>query len=173
MAVLKNRLVQHCMAVCAGMMMACLTPAGTTLAQQGTGAYLDDRSGPHQVIQSYYNAVERHEYARAWSYWGDEGKPDQSYGDFVAGFTDTRNVDVVIGSVYGEAAAGSIYYGMSVAMVVWDKENSPNYFAGCFFLKQVQPGIQEPPFKPLYIYDATLNAVDRPHFADELGVCAP
>ncbi|HVY51583.1 MAG TPA: hypothetical protein VHA07_08475, partial [Devosia sp.] len=39
-------------------------------------AYLDDRSTPEAVIASFYNAINRQEYARAWSYYEDgEGVP--------------------------------------------------------------------------------------------------
>ena len=38
--------------------------------------YLDDRSTPEAVIASFYNAIGRQEYARAWSYYADgQGVP--------------------------------------------------------------------------------------------------
>ena len=49
----------------------------TTLpAHAAQPAYLDDRSTPEAVISSFYNAIDRQEYARAWSYYEDgQGVP--------------------------------------------------------------------------------------------------
>ncbi len=40
------------------------------IAQSNQQPYLDDRSTPIQVLKSYYNAINRQEYVRAYSYWG-------------------------------------------------------------------------------------------------------
>ncbi len=65
-------------------------------------AYLDDRSDPAALIRSYYNAVARHEYARAWSYFG-EAKPVADYPSFTAGYADTESVELSLGPVTTEA----------------------------------------------------------------------
>ena len=52
------------------------TPAATAPSATTPGpdlrpepGYLDDRSGPEQVLRSYVDAINRKEYARAYSYW--------------------------------------------------------------------------------------------------------
>ncbi len=56
-------------------------------------AYLDDRSTAAALVRSFYNAVNRREYARAYSYFGDHAA--QPYAGFAAGYADTVSVSVV------------------------------------------------------------------------------
>ena len=44
----------------------------TASAGAAEPAYLDDRSDAASLVQSLYNAINRHEYARAWDYFGDD-----------------------------------------------------------------------------------------------------
>jgi hypothetical protein len=60
--------------------------------------YRDDRSDPAAIVASYYNAIARREYARAWSYFGEE-KPVADYAAFVAGYDDTGEVSLELGVV--------------------------------------------------------------------------
>ena len=46
--------------------------------------YMDDRSTAASLVRSYYNAINRQEYARAYTYFGDSNAP-QSYASFAAG----------------------------------------------------------------------------------------
>src|SRR6185437_17036568 len=77
-------------------------------------AYLDDRSTAAALVKSFYNAVDRHEYARAYTYFGAAGGP-QPYAQFAAGYADTVSVRVVTGTAQGEGAAGSTYFTLPVA----------------------------------------------------------
>ena len=52
--------------------------------------YVDNRSTGATVIESFYNAINRSEYARAYSYFGAE--PEQSFEDFRDGYADTVSV---------------------------------------------------------------------------------
>jgi hypothetical protein len=54
------------------MLVALLATPGQ--AQESSG-YLDDRSNPEAVVSSYYNAIDRREYARASSYFGKGTAP--------------------------------------------------------------------------------------------------
>ncbi len=124
-------------------------------------AYLDDRSDPATIVRSYYNAVDRHEHARAWSYFGDR-KPVADYAAFVAGYAETDTVDLLLGSVTTEGAAGSIYGTVPVAITATATDGSTRTFAGCYVTRQVQPAIQEPPFRPLQIESGTLHPAEPP-----------
>ena len=42
--------------------------AAPVLAAKPADRFIDDRSSPARVITSLYNAIDRHEYLRAWSY---------------------------------------------------------------------------------------------------------
>ena len=50
-----------------------LSLLSTTLMAEN---YQDDRSSPESLIRSLYNAINHHEYARAWSYYGEAPATD-------------------------------------------------------------------------------------------------
>ncbi|MDP3895364.1 MAG: DUF1176 domain-containing protein [Mesorhizobium sp.] len=140
--------------------LASLAPlAGLSSAgAQGTAApaYMDDRSDPSALVQSLYNAVNRKEYARAWSYFST--KPAASLDAFAAGFADTAAVAIVTGTPSEEGAAGSVFYSVPVAIRATNDAGAEQVFAGCYTLKLANPQIQGDPFTPLHIDKATLAA---------------
>ena len=71
-------------------------------------AYLDDRSTAAALIRSFYNAVNRHEYARAYTYFGPNGGP-KPYEIFAQGYADTQFVTVATGTAPG-GSAGSVSF---------------------------------------------------------------
>ena len=129
-----------------------LAPTGqTALAADDApeAPYVDDRSSADAVIRSLYSAINRHEFARAWGYFG-ETKPAKDFDSFVKGFDGTDKVEVETGSVSDEGAAGSIFYNVPVAIRATDKTGGEKVFAGCYTLRQVNAQIQAaPPFDPI------------------------
>jgi hypothetical protein len=119
-------------------------------------AYLDDRSTPEAVVASYYNAIERQEFARAYSYFGSGSGPE--YEGWKAGYAETRSVSVSFGRLATEGAAGSTYYSLPVRLDATNSDGSTAAFAGCYVLRLAQPTIQEPPFEGIHIESATLHA---------------
>ena len=76
--------------------------SGPVLAQDQPPepGYLDDRSTPEAVISSYFDAVNKREYARAYSYW-ESGAAERElppFDEFVAGYADTTSVEVTLGA---------------------------------------------------------------------------
>ncbi len=135
-------------------------------------AYRDDRSDPAALVASYYNAVARGEYARAWSYCG-ETPPVADYATFVAGYADTAAVELLTGEVASEGAAGSVYSTVPVALAATAADGATRTFAGCYVIRQVQPAIQDPPFRPLSIESASLHPAEGPLAAVLPTTCAP
>jgi hypothetical protein len=121
------------------------------------GRYVDDRSDGASVIVSLYNAVNRHEYSRAWSYFGEDGAAGRTYEQFVTGYEDTDRVELRLGPESSEGAAGSLYYTVPVAIRAHGADGSVQVFGGCYTLRLAQPAIQEPPFRPLAITEAHLR----------------
>lgn len=140
---------------------AALSAAHAGAQEAAPGGYLDDRSDPRAVILSLYNAINRHEYARAWSYW-DDGPERPDYEAFRDGYADTEFVDVVTGDSFAEGAAGSIYFTVPVAVEAHEADGQVKVFAGCYWLRLGQPAIQEPPFRPMHILRGTLIPTDAP-----------
>ncbi|MDX8464719.1 DUF1176 domain-containing protein [Mesorhizobium sp. VK23B] len=118
--------------------------------------YIDDRSSAEAVVRSLYSAINRHEFARAWAYFGDT-KPAKDFNAFVKGYDNTDTVEVKTGAVSNEGAAGSIYYSVPVAIQATDKKGEAKVFAGCYTLRQVNAQIQEPPFQPIFIDKGALK----------------
>ena len=58
-----------------------LSGGASAFAQGEPPPYLDNRSDPASLLRSYYNAINRREFARAWSYLG-EAKPSASLDAF-------------------------------------------------------------------------------------------
>ena len=83
--------------------------------------YVDDRSSADAVVRSLYSAINRHEFARAWGYFGDT-KPAKDFDSFVKGYDGTDKVEVETGAVSDEGAAGSIFYNVPVAIRATDKD---------------------------------------------------
>lgn len=118
--------------------------------------YVDDRSSADAVVRSLYSAINRHEFARAWGYYGDT-KPAKDFDAFVKGYDGTEKVDVETGDVSDEGAAGSIYYSVPVAIRATGKDGNEAVFAGCYTLRQVSAQVQAPPFQPIFIDKGALK----------------
>ena len=70
-------------------------------------AYLDNRSTAEDLVHSLYDAVNKHEYARAFDYFS--APPAKDFATFAKGYEDTDHVDVLTGTVWGDGAAGSLF----------------------------------------------------------------
>ncbi|MEO7383164.1 MAG: hypothetical protein ABIV25_15640 [Paracoccaceae bacterium] len=124
--------------------------------------YRDDRSTPSAVVQSLYNAIDRHELARAYSYWdGSAEVPD--FSTFAKGYKTTDHVELVLGMVTSDGAAGSVFYNVPVAIRATDTSGATHEFAGCYVLRLVNPALQEvPPFRPTHIVSGHLKPARGP-----------
>jgi hypothetical protein len=129
-------------------------------ADISSSAYMDDRSTAAALILSYYNAVNRQEYLRAYSYWGDPANTVGSYDVFSNGYRDTGSVAVVIGQVYAEGAAGTSYFTVPVALNVTNTDQTRHKYAACYVLRLPQPGnFGAPPISPMNIYRGIAKTV--------------
>ncbi len=121
-----------------------------------TGDYLDDRSDAAAVVKSLYNAINRKEYARAWSYFST--KPADSLEAYADGFSGTESVQLRVGRASEEGAAGSIHFSIPVAIEARGTDGSTSVFAGCYELKMANPEIATDDFTPLQIESGRFSA---------------
>jgi len=122
--------------------------------------YLDDRSGPIELLHSLFNAINRQEYVRAYSYWesGAQNLPDLA--QFEQGYANTQSVQLTAGTAITDVGAGQIYYQVPVALLAHLTDGSTQIFVGCYRLHLGNPGMQaEPPFQPLGIQAANVQQV--------------
>ena len=119
--------------------------------------YLDDRSTPESLIRSLYNAVNRQEYARAYTYF--DPAPAADFDTYVAGFENTVRVELALGEPSEEGAAGSTFWRLPAAIRSYLTDGSAETFAGCYTLRLAQSQIQSPPFRPIHIIAGELEPV--------------
>lgn len=113
-------------------------------------SYLDDRSTPTGLLQSYFNAIDRREYLRAYSYWRDPATTLGSFDKFQKGYENTTSVELTFGQIGGDAGAGQMYYSVPVLLKAHTQDGKTQEYAACYILHLSQPGIQAaPPFIPL------------------------
>ncbi len=133
------------------LLVAVLLPA----AAHAEEAYLDDRSTPKALVRSLYNAINRHEYARAFSYFSTA--PAKDVDAYAKGFENTAHVKLQTGEASSEGAAGSSYFDLPVAIEATDKGGKSSVFSGCYTLRLADPQIQADAFDPLHIEKGSLK----------------
>ncbi|WP_085024803.1 hypothetical protein [Ensifer aridi] len=134
--------------------------SGTAVAQESV-AYVDDRSDGAALVRSLYNAISRKEYARAYGYFG-ASKPVGEFKAFADGYANTESVELKLGKVTTEGAAGSIYSAVPVAIKSVERQGKTRFFSGCYVARIINPSLQVPPFTPYQIETARLEEVSGP-----------
>jgi len=129
------------------------TPA---LAQDAP--YLDDRSNAASLVRSLYNAIDRKEYARAWSYFAEP--PADSVDAYAKGYANTDSVAVRVGKPREEGAAGSIHYELPVAVSAEQATGEFKTFAGCYTIRMSDVTIGET-FEPMIIERGGLDPTEE------------
>jgi len=140
-----------------------INPAPVTHPGDITPAnFLDDRSTPQEVLSSYFNAVNRKEYARAYSYWEDAGTSQNvpPFSQFQQGYANTASVQITTGQARSDAGAGQLYYTLPAVLKSKNADGSAQTFSACYTFHISQPAIQATqPFRPLAIRSATAKSV--------------
>jgi heat shock protein HslJ len=122
--------------------------------------YLDNRSTAQVVLRSLVNALNRHEFLRAYSYWRPDAAQLPPFEQFEQGYSTTQSVQIIIGTVSSDAGAGQLYYSVPVILVSRTTGGARQTYQGCYVLHLVQPAIQDtPPYQPLAIQSASIRQV--------------
>ena len=130
-------------------------------------SYVDNRSDAVDLLISFFNALNRQEYARAYSYW-EPGSQVGAFASFQAGYAATQTIIVTTGAVGGSAGAGQRYYVVPVTLQT-TTTGGPQTFVGCYVLHLALPELQAvPPFHGLGIRSATIVQVTNGANADAL-----
>jgi hypothetical protein len=118
-------------------------------AQAGQVPFYEHRDSGSQTLKSYYNAVSRKEYERAYSYFQGAPNPPATttppYAQFVQGYADTVSVDLAVGKETQDAGAGNVYAAVPVVLIAHHTNGTTQRFAGCYVLHRTQPGIDPNP----------------------------
>jgi hypothetical protein len=122
--------------------------------------YMDDRSTPQAVIESYYNAINRKEYVQAYSYFST---PPKNFEEWKEGFLTTESVQLRYGSTQPDAGMSQLYWPLPVAIETHLSDGTSQVYAGCYVLHMVVPGtITDPPYSPIAINKGELKPTDKP-----------
>lgn len=100
---------------------------------QPTPAY-NNTNSPIDLLASFYDAINRQDYQRAYAYWQN---PPSDYTSFVQGYANTANVLLIVQppATVG-AAAGSSYGSIPTVLVAQQRDGSTQTFAGCYVTRK-------------------------------------
>ena len=133
--------------------------------------YLDDRSDPALVLSSMFNAINRLEYVRAYSYWEMGSVQTPPFTQFQSGYASTASVVLTTGKVSSSGAAGSMYYTVPTVIVAHTSTGVTQTYAGCYILRLGDPLNQTvPPFAPMAIHSASVKSY--PNSSDHAALLA-
>ena len=124
--------------------------------------FLDDRSSPESLIRSLYNAVNLHQYGRAFDYFAEA--PAKDFTTYAKGFEGTEHVDVLVGTAGGDGAAGSVFYSLPTAIRSKNADGKYSYYAGCYTVRAINAD-QDPPTRPLQIQSHKLKPIKADDYA--------
>jgi len=146
-----------------------VTIATSSVAQDAPD-YLDDRSTADGLVKSLYNAINRKEFARAWSYYGGQ-KPSTSLEAFGDGYKNTVSIDTKVGVVTAEGAAGSTFYSVPVAIEAHGSGGEQKVFVGCYTARLANPQVQGEDFQPMHLDKGSLKPSQDSLASVELEKC--
>jgi hypothetical protein len=135
--------------------------------------FYEDRTSPEGGLLSFYNAINRKEYQRAYGYFDGAPNPPASlaapYDQWVKGYADTTSVTVAYGKINTGAAAGSIYATMPVVLTAKHTDGSTHVYAGCYTMRRTNEGMSPDPQAVLWrVYMAKLSEVPSNSNIDNL-----
>lgn len=121
------------------------------IKSRSTPSLLANWNDPEGLIQSYYNAINRHEYERAYSYWENPGTPNgvtPIFADFASGYANVASVEVTTGTIASDAGAGNVVYQVPTVISAMQTDGTPQRFYGCYLLHRanVPIGDTTPPY---------------------------
>jgi hypothetical protein len=103
-------------------------------------SYADQRT-PVDLLASFYNAIDRQEYQRAYGYWES---PPSPYDQFAQGYADTASVQLIVQlPAFVDAGAGNLHAAIPTVLVATKRDGSQQTFVGCYITHKVniQPDV--------------------------------
>jgi hypothetical protein len=142
-------------------------------ATAGQEPFYEDRTDPVAALLSFYNAIDRKEYDRAYSYFQGAPSPNPSlvapYDQWVKGYADTASVTVAAGKPVQDIGAGNIYAAFPVVLTSSHMDGTTQLFSGCYIMHRANAGISPNPNDELWsINAATLSPAPANASVDQL-----
>ncbi|MBC8161180.1 MAG: hypothetical protein H7Z42_08165, partial [Roseiflexaceae bacterium] len=93
-------------------------------------ALFASQDSPTDVLASFYNAINRREFGRAYDYWES---PPTNFTDFAQGYANTTRVQLIVQPpTFIDAGAGNLHAAIPTFLVATQSDGSQQYFAGCY-----------------------------------------
>lgn len=133
--------------------------------------FMDDRSSPQKLIESYYFAISNGYYVQAFSYFQKSSAP-KNFDTWVKGYADTKTVSVKFGATAPDPGAGQIYWALPVVIEALQTNGSSKVYTGCYKIHMINPGMQsDPPYQPMGIVSASLTETAKTYKDAQPGSC--
>ncbi|MGI6209993.1 MAG: hypothetical protein ACOYEW_17450 [Anaerolineae bacterium] len=102
-----------------------------------------DVAEPLVTLESYFQAINARDYARAFTYWGSLGQESgQTFAAFQEGFATTEEVAVDLGEPQLGGAAGSVFADVPAVIVATQTDGTVISYCGTYTLRRANV----PPF---------------------------
>lgn len=133
--------------------------------------YMDDRSSPQKLVESYYYAISNRYYVQAYSYFRQSTAP-QDFESWAKGYADTKSVSVKFGSTAPDPGAGQIYWALPVVIEAVQADGKSKVYTGCYKIHMTNLGMQtDPPYEPMGIDSASLKETTQSFKDAQPGSC--
>ena len=93
-------------------------------------------SGARNVLLGFVRALENGQLATAWALMGDNARGERSEAEFIAEWSDLKNIMVAVVDGEMEGAAGSVYYSSQATITAQDREGRPVRYEGPIILRR-------------------------------------
>ena len=138
-----------------------LNPAGAPAQAAPRPPRYENRNDALGLLRSYYNAVNRQEYRRAFNYWESNAFAPTfnaaAYRRFVQGYANTVSVALQTGASRSEGAAGSIYTSIPTVLVATHTDGTVHRFSGCYVMRRTRVPSSNPESAFWHIYSAQMR----------------
>jgi hypothetical protein len=117
---------------------SCALATGDGAPMRGCGPDPRGAQAAADVVHRYYSAIDAGDYSTAWTQWGPDGRPGQSFAAFRHGFDHTASTRVTIGALPPvEGAAGSSYLTVPVTVEAMLDDGKRQRFVGNYVVRRV------------------------------------
>lgn len=146
-------------------------PLLSTAVAASDWSYMDDRSSPQKLVESYYFAIGNRNYTQAYGYFKPDAAP-QSFEEWSSGYANTKSVSVRFGSTEPDPGAGQIFWALPVVIEAEQTDGTSLVYTGCYKIHLTNPGMQtDPPYQPMAIESASLKETKTPFEDTKPGGC--
>jgi hypothetical protein len=116
-----------------------------------------DQNTPVDLLASFYNAINRQEYQRAYSYWET---PPSPYDQFAQGYADTASVQLIVQlPAFTDAGTGNLHAAIPTVLIATKRDGNQQTFVGCYTTQKVniQPDVWHLVRATVALAEASLN----------------